>query len=364
MDLPSYRELLRLTLTIGVAAGGCALLASLIGFLRPVPAGGEGAKPTAARPLSWLAFLLVCLGLLVNTLASIARSIEVQHFPAQTMYEVLPFGVLTGFLSLVILYFVLGLHRLTGRMRALSDLFVGLVVFMLVLSLAYALKIDPTGRALPPALQSYWFMPHIAAYTFSYFTLGIAYTAAMLYIGFRFWLGILCADRFPASRRTLWAIAAFALLTPLANVYFNGPVFLLAGLLVGMLRLMGRTKFAWFAEWRDGIDTFTWRIFLVGFPFLTAGIIQGALWAQESWAIYWGWDSKEVSALISWLFYAIYLHLRFVAGWRGEKGLWILLLGGVSVFITFQLFGYLPASQSSLHRYTDPGILPLEGIGG
>ena len=50
------------------------------------------------------------------------------------------------------------------------------------------------------------------------------------------------------------------------------------------------------------------------------------------------------------------------AGWRGEKGMFVLLMGGVSVYITFQLFGLLPASQSSLHRYTDMEVVPAEGM--
>ena len=69
-----------------------------------------------------------------------------------------------------------------------------------------------------------------------------------------------------------------------------------------------------------------------------------------------------MSALISWLFYVIYLHLRYVAGWRGEKGMWILASGGLSIYITFQLFGMLPASQSSLHRYTDMEEVPAERL--
>jgi ABC-type transport system involved in cytochrome c biogenesis permease subunit len=118
----------------------------------------------------------------------------------------------------------------------------------------------------------------------------------------------------------------------------------------------------WYQTWERESDNFTWLIFVVGFPFLTSGLIQGALWAQEAWANYWGWDSKEVSALISWLFYLIYLHLRLIAGWRGEKAMMLLCAGALSIYITFQLFGYLPDSQKSLHRYTDMESLPSEAM--
>ena len=63
-------------------------------------------------------------------------------------------------------------------------------------------------------------------------------------------------------------------------------------------------------------------------PFLTAGLWMGAFWAQEAWANYWGWDSKENSALISWLIYIIYIHLRMLGGYRGQKAMAVLMAGG------------------------------------
>ena len=166
------------------------------------------------------------------------------------------------------------------------------------------------------------------------------------------------------SSLTKWGVPSFALISaPFGPMGLGlGPgLLLVTGVIAALSKRVG-SHLAWFDRWEQGSDRFTWLIFVVGFPFLTAGLIQGGLWAQEAWALYWGWDSKEVSALISWLFYVIYLHLRYVAGWRGEKGMWILAFGGLSIYITFQLFGYLPASQSSLHRYTDMSVVPAEGM--
>ena len=109
------------------------------------------------------------------------------------------------------------------------------------------------------------------------------------------------------------------------------------------------------------LDEVSFRAFAVGIPFLTAGLWMGAFWAQEAWANYWGWDSKENSALISWLVYIVYIHLRMLGGYRGEKAMAVLMGGALSIFITFQVFGYLPDSQKSLHRYTDDGVAPQEG---
>ena len=199
---------------------------------------------------------------------------------------------------------------------------------------------------------------------FGYFTLFIATLAAWLHFCFKFWRGTFQASLYPVPARTKLAIIFFALVpVPFGSQgILMGPGVLLITFLVSLLSLRGANKMAWFDSWENGSDRFTWLIFVVGFPFLTAGLIQGSLWAHESWAFYWGWDSKEVSALISWLFYLIYLHLRYVAGWRGEKGMWILLFGGISIYITFQLFGDLPASQSSLHRYTDMDSVPAERL--
>ena len=110
------------------------------------------------------------------------------------------------------------------------------------------------------------------------------------------------------------------------------------------------------------LDDVSFRAFAVGMPFLTAGLWMGAFWAQDAWANYWGWDSKENSALITWLIYVVYIHLRMLGGYRGEKAMSVLMGGALSVFLTFQIFGYLPDSQkNSLHKYTDDAAPPMEG---
>ena len=384
METFSFRSLLYLTLYISAAGGVWGLLSSLGWFLRPVlrgrskvevalaggaslemdaPAQDERGLPLL-RGASWLLLGITGVAFVVNLAAMFARYAEVRHWPAQSMYEVIPLGTTTCFLSTIVLYFVLGLHRLKGVSRGFGDLFVALILGGSAATVYYVLTLDPSGRALPPALQSYWFPTHITAYMFGYFTLFIAMLATWLHFCFKFWRGILQRDAYPVPVRSLLAIALFAVVPVPFGSYglvFGPGVLLLALVIAGLSQLSPR-KMAWFDGWEEGSDRFTWRIFVVGFPFLTAGLVQGALWAQEAWALYWGWDSKEVSALISWIFYAVYLHLRYVAGWRGERGMWILLFGGLSVYITFQLFGDLPASQSSLHRYTDMDVVPAEGM--
>ncbi len=363
MDPLSYRSLLYLTMYIAIGGGVLGLATTFGWFLQPRNNSDETKAPLLTG-CSWTLMGICGLAFVVNFGAQLSRYFEVQHWPAQTMYEVIPLGTTTAFLSVMILYFVIGLHRQRGVSRAFGDLFVALVMLGCAFTVQYVLGLDPSGKALPPALQSYWFSTHISAYMFGYFTLFIATLAAWLHFAFKFWRGILLPGEYPVAKKTLFAIALFALIPiPFGSQgMMMGPGVLGLTLLISLLSLRGGRKMAWFDSWEAGSDRFTWLIFVVGFPFLTAGLIQGALWAQESWALYWGWDSKEVSALISWLFYLVYLHLRYVAGWRGEKGMWILLYGGLSIYITFQLFGDLPASQSSLHRYTDMEAVPAESM--
>ncbi|MBO46861.1 MAG: hypothetical protein CMJ96_08195 [Planctomycetes bacterium] len=372
MDPLSYRALIQDTLYFALAGGVLGLLTTFGWFLQPAWArkrehslhDSEECTPRFLNLASRFLALSCVLAFFINLAAQISRYIEVKHWPAQTMYEVIPLGTTTAFLSVVVLYFVLGLNRARGVARAFGDLFIALVMLGCASTLKYVLGLDPSGKALPPALQSYWFSTHISAYMFGYFTLFIATLAAWLHFCFKFWRGTFQASLYPVPARTKLAIIFFALVpVPFGSQgILMGPGVLLITFLVSLLSLRGANKMAWFDSWENGSDRFTWLIFVVGFPFLTAGLIQGSLWAHESWAFYWGWDSKEVSALISWLFYLIYLHLRYVAGWRGEKGMWILLFGGISIYITFQLFGDLPASQSSLHRYTDMDSVPAERL--
>ena len=199
------------------------------------------------------------------------------------------------------------------------------------------------------------------ALIFSYATLGIAGAICLVYFAIRFWSGFFSGGRTKASQ---WAVLALLVLVPFAQ-FVTIPVLLAVGLIFLILRgtgnLPGRDRMD---DVEKQMDLVSYRAFSVGIPFLTAGLFMGAFWAQEAWANYWGWDSKENSALITWLIYVIYIHLRMLGGYRGERAMAVLMGGALSVFLTFQVFGYLPDSQKSLHRYTDDQVVPREGMQG
>jgi cytochrome c-type biogenesis protein CcsB len=83
------------------------------------------------------------------------------------------------------------------------------------------------------------------------------------------------------------------------------------------------------------LDNLSYRILGIGFPFLTIGILSGAVWANEAWGSYWSWDPKETWALLTWLIFAIYLHTRISKGWEGKKPAIIASFGFVVVWICY-----------------------------
>ena len=97
------------------------------------------------------------------------------------------------------------------------------------------------------------------------------------------------------------------------------------------------------------LDEVTYRAVAIGFPVFTlGGLIFAAIWAQEAWNRYWGWDPKEVWALITWFFYAIFLHLRLSRGWHGEKSAWLAVIGFAIIMFNLIVVNLVLAG---LHSY-------------
>ena len=96
------------------------------------------------------------------------------------------------------------------------------------------------------------------------------------------------------------------------------------------------------------IDDLTHKTIVFGFMWLSAGIITGAVWANEAWGTYWSWDPKETWSIITWFVYALTLHARFTRGWNGSRIAWLAILGFVSVFFTYFGVNFL---LSGLHSY-------------
>ena len=99
----------------------------------------------------------------------------------------------------------------------------------------------------------------------------------------------------------------------------------------------------------DMLDEIAYKSIAIGFPLFTiGGLIMGAIWANSAWGKYWTWDPKETWSLITWFVYALYLHARFVGGWRGKRVAILSVIGFIAV-----IFTYLGVNLvlSGLHAY-------------
>ena len=98
----------------------------------------------------------------------------------------------------------------------------------------------------------------------------------------------------------------------------------------------------------EKIDSLIYKTVGVAFAGLAILLVTGAVWANESWGRYWGWDSKETGALVAWLSYAGYLHTRIAHGWSGRRSAYFALLGFLLVIFTYLGVSYI---LPGLHSY-------------
>lgn len=102
-------------------------------------------------------------------------------------------------------------------------------------------------------------------------------------------------------------------------------------------------------EKKKALDKITYTAIVIGYPIYTAGaLIFGAIWASYSWGRFWSWDPKETWALITWLTYSVYLHLRFIRKMRKTPAAWVAIIGFAFTIFTFFGVNYL---LSGLHSY-------------
>jgi len=236
------------------------------------------------RAGAWVrvAVTISAVGLLAHLIAVVTRGFAVHRAPWGNMYE-----FVTALTCVAAIFFVYVMVRY--RAWALGVFVMGSVV--LALGLAETVIYTPAGP-LVPALQSYWLSIHVTAMTLA---TGIFFVAAVLGILY------LVAERYRARIAAGKAQPGNGLLE----------------------RIPQSTQ----------LDKLTYRTVMFGFPVWTFGVIAGAIWADQAWGRYWGWDPVETWAFITWVLYAAYLHARATAGWRGRRAHYIQLIGFASLTI-------------------------------
>jgi cytochrome c-type biogenesis protein CcsB len=260
-------------------------------------------------------------GLVANVVSIVARGIAADRTPWGNMYEYS--SLLTALI--VVAYLVVVEWRY--HVKTVGGFVFAFAIFTMAMAVSF-FYVGPTD--LQPALNSYWRQIHVTAMITASSLLGIGCLFTILYL-----------VKLASERR---AVAALGSGTPPPIVggsvdadldddappdYVPGadePVG--SGAPAPSARRIALPPSA-------TLDRLAYRFIQFGFPIWTFGVICGAIWAQQTWGRYWGWDPKETWSFITWTIFAGYLHARATAGWKGAKAASIALVGFVSLLITY-----------------------------
>ncbi|MEE9524681.1 MAG: c-type cytochrome biogenesis protein CcsB [Thermodesulfovibrionales bacterium] len=244
--------------------------------------------------------------------------------------------------------------------------------------------IEMTGMSkgiepLVPALQSNWLLVHVMMSFIAYAAFAISFSTGLMYLILRsekktgftyiFWtvtLSAMCIllvamgldymkfKMVTSSQQEF--IKSYLLRATLANpstgikvlswaltLAFTGAVWYFGPALKKIIESLQITP--------EKLDEITYKSVAIGFPIFTlGGLIFGAIWADQAWGVYWSWDPKETWSLITWFFYAFFLHARLMKGWRGNKIAVVAVMGFMAVIFTYLGVNLL---LSGLHAYGD-----------
>lgn len=293
--------------------------------------------------LAWVAIGAALVGSLVRWYESYLIGTDIGHIPVSNLYEV--FVLFCWLTAAFYLYYEdrYGTRAMGAFAMLVVSAAVGFLLWYTVVREAH--EIQP----LVPALQSWWMKLHVPANFIGYGTFAIAAMLAFAYL----------IKQYGGETRwqklaPLWLLGIVLCFEPVVFrptaaggtgywfVYF-GISALIAGGILGM-----RRRIAERLPSLEVLDDVMYKAIAVGFAFFTIATVLGALWAADAWGGYWSWDPKETWALIVWLNYAAWLHMRLMKGLRGTVAAWWALAGlGVTTFAFLGVNMFL----SGLHSY-------------
>ncbi|WP_368921906.1 c-type cytochrome biogenesis protein CcsB [Comamonas aquatica] len=293
--------------------------------------------------ITWVAVTLALVGTMVRWFESHLIGPGIGHIPVSNLYEV--FVMFIWMTALFYLY-----YETQYQTRALGS-FVMLVVSAAVGFLLWYTVVREAHEIQPlvPALQSWWMKVHVPANFIGYGTFAIAAMVAFAYL-----IKQQAQETKWYKLAPLWLLGVALCFEPLAFrqsqatgssywlVYFGISALIVAGI------LMARKTIATRLPSFEILDDVMYKSIAVGFAFFTIATVLGALWAAEAWGGYWSWDPKETWALIVWLNYAAWLHMRMMKGLRGTVSAWWALVG-----LAITTFAFLGVNMflSGLHSY-------------
>ncbi|MDF3036537.1 MAG: ccsB [Paucimonas sp.] len=302
--------------------------------------------------LCWGAVVLGFTGMLVRWYESYLIGADVGHIPVSNLYEVfILFSMITA-----LFYLYYEHHYGTRQLGPFVLIIIAAAVGFL---LWYTVSREASDiQPLVPALQSWWMKIHVPANFIGYGTFALASMVAWAYLlrnesKAALWVGLVGV---PLGLLVFaWAVAGLSAVWAVDGVSPN----ILANLktaswfaigLAAMFSFSIALKHRIAARLPENtiLDDVMYKAIAVGFAFFTIATILGALWAAEAWGGYWSWDPKETWALIVWLNYAAWLHMRLMKGLRGQMAAWWALVG--LLVTTFAFLG-VNMFLSGLHSY-------------
>jgi cytochrome c-type biogenesis protein CcsB len=308
-----------------------------------VARGQADAMERIGSRLALAAVTMALVGTMVRWWESYLIGPDIGHIPVSNLYEV--FVLFCWMTALFYLYFEAhyGTRALGAFVMLVVSAAVGFLLWYTVVREAH--EIQP----LVPALKSWWMKLHVPANFIGYGTFALAAMVAFAYLikqqatQTRWWklaplwlLGVvLCFEPVVFRRNVEGGSSYWAM-------YFGIAALIIAGILAGRRRIAERLPSF------EVLDDVMYKSIAVGFAFFTIATVLGALWAAEAWGGYWSWDPKETWALIVWLNYAAWLHMRLMKGLRGTISAWWALVG-----LAVTTFAFLGVNMflSGLHSY-------------
>ena len=220
------------------------------------------------------AVMIQCAGFALHTAALVCRGVAAGRLPLTNQYE---FAASFAWgLCLVSLVFIFR-YRFT-----VLGAFAAPVIFLII---GYAAMQSREIHELMPALRSNWLGFHVSTAIIAYGAFGVSFALSVIFL------------------------------------------------------LRDRIKARGFLDQhipdREKLDLISYRSVSLGLLFLTFTIVTGAIWAERAWGSYWSWDPKETWSLITWIIYAIYLHLRIRRGWQGRSAAIFAAIGFACVLFTY-----------------------------
>jgi len=295
--------------------------------------------------IAWVAVGMALIGTLVRWYESYLIGADVGHIPVSNLYEV--FVLFCWMTAAFYLYFEdqYDTRAMGAFVMLVVSAAVGFLLWYTVVREAH--EIQP----LVPALKSWWMKLHVPANFIGYGMFSLAAMVSLSYL-----IKQQAAETRWYKLTSLWLLGVVLCFVPIvfrkspADVgggnYWAG--YLLVSGLIAAGILLGRKRIAARLPSFEVLDDVMYKAIAVGFAFFTIATVLGALWAAEAWGGYWSWDPKETWALIVWLNYAAWLHMRLMKGLRGTVAAWWALAG-----LAVTTFAFLGVNMflSGLHSY-------------